>query len=142
MTTAAWKGAAPPRASTTGFVPRRLENLIAQQLLRPCFLRHREMLLLAGFDARNRLIGMEIAPGASDRCHDVSPQWWRAAARCGVVHAVMAHNHPSNIAQPSAADRRWTGEVTRILANFGVELSDHLIFTARGHYSFQRAGLL
>lgn len=133
---------APAGDAQAGFVPRRLENLIARQLLRPCFPRHREILLLAGFDASDRLIVMERIESDNGACCAAPPQCWRAVACGRIAHVVMAHNHPSGIARPSEADLRSTRAAVHILSALGIELSDHLVFTRRGHFSFRRAGLL
>jgi len=50
---------------------------------------------------------------------------------------ILAHNHPSGIAQPSGADT----EVTQIILNaskiIGITLLDHIIVTKTGYFSFR-----
>src|SRR3546814_18946839 len=76
---------------------------VARHLVRPLFDDRRETLLLAGFDAFDRLLGLECVEGdASGRCV-IPPQSWRALLRGGVRTVVMAHNPPSGIASPSEA---------------------------------------
>ena len=48
----------------------------------------------------------------------------------------MAHNHPSGVAAPSAADRRVTFAMREACSLVGVALLDHLIVTGNGHFSF------
>ncbi|MGQ2929786.1 MAG: JAB domain-containing protein [Sphingopyxis sp.] len=111
-------------------------------LLRPCFPVDGEILLIAGFDAFDRLLCLERAESdRAGRCI-VPPPVWRAALDAKPAQIVMAHNHPSGIARPSDADLAATRESARFLALLGVTLSDHMIFTADGHFSFWRAGLL
>ena len=55
---------------------------------------------------------------------------------------VMAHNHPSGDATPSAADREATRLLSRALATLDVRLLDHLVITDGGVTSFRRLGLL
>jgi DNA repair protein RadC len=125
-----------------GFMPRAEEDDLARLLLRPCFPSDAEVLLIAGFDAFDRLLCLEHADGdRSGRCV-IAPPVWRAALAAKPAQIVMAHNHPSGIARPSDADLAITRESARFLALLGVTLSDHLIFTAEGHFSFWRAGLL
>ncbi|MBL8651173.1 MAG: DNA repair protein RadC [Sphingopyxis sp.] len=132
-------GAAP---ASPGFVPRDEEEEFARLLLRPCFPTDSEILLIAGFDPFDRLLCLECAEGdRTGRCV-IPPHIWRAALATGPAQIVMAHNHPSGIARPSDADLTTTRESARFLALLGVTLSDHLIFTAEGHFSFWRAGLL
>jgi DNA repair protein RadC len=45
----------------------------------------------------------------------------------GAVTAVLAHNHPFGVAQPSDEDRRATAVVGAALANLGVALHCHYI---------------
>src|SRR3546814_6052396 len=96
-------GKKPEPSAPAGFVPSRSEDDVARHLLRPLFDDRRETLLLAGFDAFDRLLGLECAEGdASGRCV-ITPQSWRALLRGRVRAVVMEHNHPSGIASPSEA---------------------------------------
>jgi len=128
--------------ASPGFVPRDDEEELPRLLLRPCFPVDSEILLIAGFDAFDRLLCLERAESdRAGRCI-VPPQVWRAALDAKPAQIVMAHNHPSGIARPSDADLAATRESARFLTLLGVTLSDHMIFTADGHFSFWRAGLL
>lgn len=128
---------APP-----GFVPRGDEEELARLLLRPLFAAEDEMLLVAGFDAFDRLLCIEHAEGdRSGRCV-VPPHIWRAALGARPAQILLAHNHPSGIARPSDADIATTRDCARFLSPLGIALSDHMIFTVEGHFSFWRAGLL
>ena len=65
------------------------------------------------------------------------------ALRLGSAGVILAHNHPSGLAEPSKADCR----ATRLLAQAGEALDltvvDHLIFTPAGDCcSMRRMGLL
>jgi DNA repair protein RadC len=133
---------APKRSVQPGFVPYQSEDAVARQLLRPLFDNDREALLLAGFDAFDRLIRLERADGdTTGRCF-VPARCWRLLLDRGIATVVMAHNHPSGIARPSDADRRATHEAVLFLRTLGIDLADHLIFVESGHFSFQRARLL
>lgn len=61
---------------------------------------------------------------------------YRAAA------VILAHNHPSGIATPSAADRRITERLTEALRLLDVRVLDHLIVVRGECFSFAEAGLL
>lgn len=59
------------------------------------------------------------------------------------AHAVLlAHNHPSGMIEPSAADLRATLAVTRALETMNIALVDHLIFAGEEAYSMTRRSLL
>jgi len=51
----------------------------------------------------------------------------RAALRVNACAAIFAHNHPSGIAEPSAADRAITGELRDALKLIGVRVLDHIV---------------
>lgn len=61
---------------------------------------------------------------------------YRAAA------VILAHNHPSGVAAPSAADRRITDRLRDALALVDVRVLDHLVIGRGESYSFAEAGLL
>lgn len=65
------------------------------------------------------------------------------AARLGSVGVVLAHNHPSGDAQPSAADCRATRALSQAGEAIDLTVLDHLIFAADGQcHSMRRMGLL
>lgn len=133
--------AADPSADA-GFVPCESEDAVAHQLLRPLFADERETVLLAGFDAFERLVRLErIDSDANGRCN-IQPLGWRAMLATGIATVVMAHNHPSGDARPSGQDRRTTQEAALFLRILGIDLADHLIFVAGGHFSFRRAQMI
>jgi DNA repair protein RadC len=61
---------------------------------------------------------------------------YRAAA------VILAHNHPSGVAQPSAADRHITERLRDALALVDVRVLDHIVVGRGEAYSFAEAGLL
>ena len=54
-----------------------------------------------------------------------------AALGVGAKAIIVAHNHPSGDATPSAQDRALTAELTRLGSALGVEVLDHLIVTRK-----------
>ncbi len=61
---------------------------------------------------------------------------YRAAA------VIFGHNHPSGIAEPSAADRRITERLCAALGLFDIRVLDHVIIGRGREFSFAREGLL
>ncbi|MDR2908882.1 MAG: hypothetical protein LBU86_03235 [Oscillospiraceae bacterium] len=59
----------------------------------------------------------------------------RLALRCDAVRAVLAHNHPGGICNPSSHDLRTTSIVFDELRRVGIELIDHIIVAPDGVYS-------
>ena len=55
---------------------------------------------------------------------------------------ILAHNHPSGVAEPSAADRRITERLQSALALVDIRVLDHIIVGQGCAYSFAEDGLL
>jgi DNA repair protein RadC len=135
-------GKAPDPSALAGFVPCQLEDDVARLLLRPMFDDERETLLLAAFDAFERLVRLERVDGdSSGRCV-IPPRAWRTLVDGGITTVVMAHNHPSDTPWPSDADIGTTHDAALFLRTMGIDLADHLIFVAGGHFSFRTAEML
>lgn len=61
---------------------------------------------------------------------------YRAAA------VILAHNHPSGVAEPSSADQRITGRLVAALGLLDIRVLDHIIVGAGQEFSFAESGLL
>ena len=61
---------------------------------------------------------------------------YRAAA------VILAHNHPSGVAEPSSADRRITERLVAALGLLDIRVLDHFIVGAGQAFSFAEGGLL
>jgi DNA repair protein RadC len=55
---------------------------------------------------------------------------------------IFAHNHPSGVAEPSAADRAITRELREALQLVGVRVLDHLVVGQGTPVSMAERGLL
>lgn len=55
---------------------------------------------------------------------------------------IIAHNHPSGIAEPSKKDLALTQQLAAAGQLLGIPLRDHIIITTKSHYSFRNEGLL
>jgi len=64
------------------------------------------------------------------------------ALQYGAAAVIFAHNHPSGVAEPSAADRRITERLAAALALFDIRVLDHVIVGSGREYSFAEQGLL
>lgn len=94
-------------------------------------------------DSRRRLIGCELV---SIGCLDTSlvhPREVFKGALLNNAHSIIvAHNHPSQDLQPSAADRKITKQLLLVGCLMQVELVDHLVVGDDGYFSFKKARLL
>jgi DNA repair protein RadC len=67
------------------------------------------------------------------------------AVRALQYHAaavIFAHNHPSGLAEPSAADRRITDRLREALSLLDIRVLDHIIVGRGREFSFAEAGLI
>jgi DNA repair protein RadC len=94
-------------------------------------------------DNRHRILAFEeLFRGTIDGA-SVHPR--EVVRRCLAHNAaaiVLAHNHPSGVAEPSQADRAITAELNRALETIQVRVLDHFIIGAGMPTSFAARGLL
>lgn len=55
---------------------------------------------------------------------------------------ILVHNHPSDNASPSLADKNLTEQIYLALTMLGVHFEDHIIIAKSGYFSFKASGLL
>ena len=69
----------------------------------------------------------------------------REVAKSGLKHnaaaCILAHNHPSGVSEPSAADRSITSELKDALDLIGIRVLDHIVI-GKDCQSFAERGLL
>jgi len=66
----------------------------------------------------------------------------RTALTLGASQLILAHNHPSGLAEPSRADRVLTGQICRAAKSVELRVVDHWIFAGRQVFSFFDHGLI
>jgi len=66
----------------------------------------------------------------------------RHAIACRAHAIVLAHNHPSGTLGASKADRETTRRIAEAAKIMDIRISDHLIFTDSGYFSFRDEGML
>ncbi len=93
-------------------------------------LRHhqREVFAVLFLDNQHRLISYEELFKGSINCAHVHP---REIAKCALQNnaaaVILAHNHPSGIAEPSEADRLVTIDICQALKTLDIRVLDHMI---------------
>lgn len=65
-----------------------------------------------------------------------------AAVKCLAAGIILAHNHPSGVAQPSLADLQTTESFIQAAYLFRIQVFDHIIITENGSYSFYENGII
>jgi DNA repair protein RadC len=102
-----------------------------------------ELFCCLHLDNRHRLIAFEelfrgTIDGASVHPREVVKQ---ALAR-NAAAVILAHNHPSGVAEPSHADELITRRLREALQLVDIRVLDHLIVADNGCLSFAERGLL
>lgn len=94
-------------------------------------------------DQRHRLIeARQLARGSLAQAAVHPREVVRAALDLDAAALVVAHNHPSGVAEPSPADIGLTRRLRDALALVEMRLLDHLVVTRGEALSFAEAGLL
>ncbi len=82
-------------------------------------------------DNRHRIIDCQkLFTGTIDGASIYPREVVRAALSVNACAAILAHNHPSGVAEPSAADRAITDELRDALRLIGVRILDHIVVGA------------
>jgi len=103
-----------------------------------------EVFVALWLDAQNRLIASEELFRGTLTQTSVYP---REVVKRALLHnagaVILAHNHPSGLAEPSRADEVLTSSLKQALALIDVKLLDHFIVTgSAGPLSFAERGLI
>jgi DNA repair protein RadC len=125
----------------------KIEALVTSEDVIPylSFIRHKrqEYFLCLSLDSSYRLItrrtvtiGLLDASLAHPREVFAGPLKDRAAT------VIIAHNHPSGEAEPSKEDIATTRQLMAAGQILGVPVYDHIIISAKGHYSFRHNNLI
>jgi DNA repair protein RadC len=95
-------------------------------------------------DARNRLITHEeLFRGTLTQTSVYPREVVKRALASNAAAVIFAHNHPSGLAEPSAADELLTRNLKEALALVDVRLLDHFIVVGQAApFSFAERGLL
>ena len=93
-------------------------------------------------DNRNRVINFnKLFRGTIDGASVYPREVVKAALKHNAAAVIFAHNHPSGVAEPSAADEQITKRLKDALALIDVRVLDHLV-VGEEVISFAERGLL
>src|SRR5258708_2693279 len=94
-------------------------------------------------DNRHRLIEFrELFRGTIDGASVHPREVVKDALTLGAAAVILAHNHPSGVAEPSQADELITRRLREALALVDIRVLDHCIVGDTGCLSFVERGLL
>lgn len=90
----------------------------------------------------NLITSGELARGTLNQASVYPREVVREALRHHAAALILAHNHPSGIAQPSEADRTFTQRLKQALSLVDIRLIDHLIVAGNQVVSMAELGML
>lgn len=94
-------------------------------------------------DCQNRLIEYsELFRGTLTKTSVYPREVVKEALRLNAGGAILAHNHPSGIPEPSKADESITQDLKKALALVDVKVLDHIIVAGADTVSFAERGLI
>ena len=67
---------------------------------------------------------------------------YTTALKLNATALILCHNHPSGNHTPSTADRHLTEKIIKAGKFLDIQVSDHIILTSEGYYSFSDEGIL
>lgn len=102
-----------------------------------------EAFLVLFLDAQNRLLAAdEMFRGTLTRASVYPREVVKAALAHNAAAVILAHNHPSGVAEPSVADDTLTQALQSALTLVDVRVLDHFVVAASQVYSFAEHGRL
>lgn len=103
--------------------------------------RDREVFIVMFLDNQNRVIYHKEMFTGTFNCVEVHPrEIVREALKTNAASLILAHNHPSGVAEPSLADRGVTEQVLKACSVLDIKVLDHIVI-GRGEYvSFAERG--
>jgi len=105
--------------------------------------RDHEVFTVLFLDNRHRLIEVsELFRGTLDGASVHPREVVKEALNRNAAAVILAHNHPSGVAEPSQADELITGRLRDALALVDIRVLDHLIVAGGTVVSFAEKGLL
>lgn len=105
--------------------------------------REREIFLVLFLDNQHRLIKQEEMFLGTINSAVIHPrEIIKTALYCNAAAMILAHNHPSGIAEPSQSDRHITERIRQAANLMDIRLLDHFIIGKGCYFSFSEAGWL
>lgn len=110
------------------------------QLLRD---RHREAFFILFLDNQHRVLSGEVLfEGTIDSASVYPREVVKRSLELNAAALILAHNHPSGVAEPSQADRRITRRISDALALVDIRVLDHFVVGEGEIVSFAERGWL
>lgn len=118
-----------------------IEDVLAQ--IKYIRTKKQEYILCLSLDSGNRLIARRVVSIGTLTASLIHPrEVFAGPLKDRAASVLVAHNHPSGDVEPSGADIMTTEQLVASGILLGIPLRDHIIVSARSHYSFKRNHLI
>ena len=105
--------------------------------------REQEVFMVVFLDAQHRtLAAEELFHGTLTQTSVYPREVVKRALHHNAAAVILAHNHPSGVAEPSQSDRMLTDALKQSLALVDVRVLDHFIVAGAGCISFAERGMV
>lgn len=105
--------------------------------------RHQEVFVVLFLDTQHRVIASEeLFQGTLSQTSVYPREVVKRALAHNSAAVILAHNHPSGVAEPSQSDQLLTGALKQALALVDVRVLDHFIVAMGQTLSFAEKGLI
>jgi len=102
-----------------------------------------EVFMVLFLDSQNRVIAREeLFRGSLTQTSVYPREVLKRALAHNAASIILAHNHPSGVAEPSQADRHLTEQLRQTLGLVDVKVLDHFIVAGTSGVSFAERGWL
>ena len=102
-----------------------------------------EVFVMLCLDAQHRVISVEeLFRGTLTQTSVYPREVIKTALAANAAAVIFAHNHPSGLADPSAADETLTRSLRQALSLVDIRALDHLILAGNHSLSFAERGLM
>ena len=105
--------------------------------------RHQEVFMVLFLDTQHRVIASEeLFHGSLSQTSVYPREVVKRALAHNAAAVILAHNHPSGVAEPSQSDKLLTDALKQALSLVDVRVLDHFVVAAGHTLSFAETGLL
>ena len=103
----------------------------------------REVFLVLFLDTQHRLIKQEnLFLGTINQAMVYPREIIKEALACNAAALILAHNHPSGVAEPSFSDRNITQKIKQAAELMEIRVLDHFVIGRGCYFSFAEQNLL
>lgn len=103
--------------------------------------REREIFMVIFLNNQNRVIHTKEMFVGTYNCVEIHPrEIVREALKYNAVGLILAHNHPSGLAEPSQADRDITMQIEKACYLLDIRILDHIVIGKGEYTSFAERG--